>query len=230
RDQGSPGPRGAGTGGPPPPPPPGDPPEDPPCPQPARPATPPGAPAGPPAPPIRVERLVPVAMRDGTILRADVYRPRAPGRYPVLVERTPYDIVLRLQEHGEYFAARGYVFVGQSVRGRFASEGEFRLIDDDGSGVNRDGYDTVEWAAAQPWSNGQVGVLGGSYSGYTQYALAPTRPPHLRAMYVRQGPIDLYRDFFARGGAHQLRLLREWILRGLLLPQLQHPCAPARSD
>jgi putative CocE/NonD family hydrolase len=193
------------------------------------PVAPAAAPASPPAPAIRIERNVPVAMRDGTVLRADVYRPRAPGRYPVLVERTPYDVVLRLQEHGEYFATRGYAFVAQNVRGRFASEGEYRFLDDDGWGANRDGYDTVEWAAAQPWSTGEVGVLGGSYSGYTQYALAPTRPPHLRAMYVRQGPLAPY-GLFARGGAHQLRLLREWILRALLLAQLQHPSAPPGSE
>jgi hypothetical protein len=139
--------------------------------QPVQPIAPAAAPAGPPAPSIRVERSVPVAVRDGTVLRADDYRPRAPGRYPVLVERTAYDLVLRLQEHGEYFAARGYVYVAQSVRGRFASEGEYRLFDDDGWGANRDGYDTVEWAAAQPWGTGDVGMLGGSYPGHTQYAL-----------------------------------------------------------
>jgi putative CocE/NonD family hydrolase len=178
---------------------------------------------------IRVERGVPVAMRDGTVLRADVYRPRAGGRYPVLVERTPYDVGLRLRGDGEYFAARGYVFAGQSVRGRYGSEGEARVMADDGWGLNRDGYDTVEWAAAQPWSDGRVGVLGGSYAGYTRYALAPTRPPHLRAMYVRQGLLDPYGDFVVRGGAHQLYLVRFWLVGGWMLGPLQHASAPART-
>src|SRR5262245_7366919 len=107
-----------------------------------------------PAEEILVERGVPVAMRDGTILRADVYRPRAPGRYPVLVERVGYDLANRCAAEGEYFARRGYVYVGQNTRGAYASEGEERPWRDDGWGANRDGYDTVEWAAAQRWSDG----------------------------------------------------------------------------
>ena len=125
---------------------------------------------------IRVECGMPVAMRDGTILRADVYRPRVAGRYPVLVERTPYDLATVFGGRGEYFAARGYVCVVENMRGTFASEGKFSFFEDDGWGVNRDGHDTVEWAGVQAWSNGHVATLGGSAAGYTQYALAPTRP------------------------------------------------------
>src|SRR5436190_21490225 len=87
----------------------------------------------------RVERGVPVPMRDGTILRADVYRPRAPGRYPVIVERTLYELIARATD-GDYFAARGYVLVAQNVRGAFDSEGTFRFGEDDGWSLNRDGY------------------------------------------------------------------------------------------
>lgn len=169
---------------------------------------------------IRVERGVSVTMRDGTVLRADVYRPDAEGTYPVLVERSPYELIGRAGPHGDYFANHGYVFVTQNVRGTYASGGEFRFGDDDGWGLHRDGFDSIEWAAQQPWSNGMIGTLGGSYSGYTQYALAPTRPPHLRAMFVRQAPSDIYQDSF-RHGANELWLGRDWVLRAYLLPKVQ---------
>ncbi len=129
------------------------------------------------------EENVPVPMRDGTVLRADVYRPDAPGEYPVLVCRTPYD--KNEQSFGGEHAARGYIVAVQDVRGRYASDGEFR------PGFYRadtfdaaDGYDTVEWAARLPGSTGKVGTYGNSYNGWTQWALAPTRPPSLAAMYA----------------------------------------------
>jgi putative CocE/NonD family hydrolase len=177
---------------------------------------------------VLIERDVTVPMGDGTVLRAHVYRPRAPGRYPVLVERTPYDVVERVEDDARRLAGHGYVFVAQEVRGRFSSEGDFRPWRDEGWGEHCDGYDIIEWAARQPWSTGDVGMRGGSYSGYNQYLAAPTRPPHLRAMYVRQGPSDLYHDLAFPGGAHGLHTIRLWILRSLLLPELQHPVGRAR--
>lgn len=175
---------------------------------------------------IVIERNVPIPMRDGTRLAADIFRPSAPGRYPVIVERTPYDRAKQVYAWAEYFARQGYVYVAQNVRGRYASQGEFAPFRDDGWGKNRDGYDTIEWAAAQPWSNGNVGMQGGSYSGYTQYATAPTRPPHLRTLLVRAGQSDLYRDVFYRGGAYHLYLMREWGLRAMALDPLEHESAP----
>ena len=105
-----------------------------------------------------VERDVAVRMRDGVTLRADVWRPAATGPFPVLVYRTPYD---RRHAQGERStvaraAARGYAVVVQDVRGRYGSDGEFEPYRNEG----RDGYDTIEWAAAQPWSNGSVGTFG----------------------------------------------------------------------
>ena len=105
---------------------------------------------------LQVERQVPIPMKDGTILRADVYRPTAPGRFPVLVERVAYELTQRCRYTGEYYASRGYVVVGQNVRGRFASEGVFAPFRDDGWGDRRDGYDTILWAGKQPWSNGTL--------------------------------------------------------------------------
>ncbi|MDP6776698.1 MAG: CocE/NonD family hydrolase [Candidatus Latescibacteria bacterium] len=174
---------------------------------------------------IQVEHGVPVPMRDGTILRADVYRPRDEGRFPVLVERVAYELTRRCKANAEYYASRGYVFVGQNVRGKYGSEGAFRVGFDDGWGANQDGYDTVEWIAAQPWSNGAVGTVDGSYSGMTQYLLAPTRPPHLKAMFVRQGIGDVYRDFFFRGGTLQMTMAQMWAMRQTLLT-LEHETAP----
>ena len=173
---------------------------------------------------VLVERDVPVPMSDGTMLRASVYRPQAPGTYPVVVERTAYDLALRVETDALYFARHGYAFVAQHVRGRFGSEGRTRPWHDDGWGRHRDGYDTIAWAATQPWSDGNVGMSGGSYSGYTQYLAAPTRPPHLKALYVRQGLANPYRDLVFPGGAHNLHTVRLWALRSMLIPELtQHP-------
>jgi putative CocE/NonD family hydrolase len=151
-------------------------------------------------------------MSDGTILRADIYRPTGSGRYPVLVERVAYALEERCRFFGEYYASRGYVVVGQNVRGRFRSEGVFTPFRDDGWGDHQDGYDTIQWAGNQPWSTGAVGMLDGSYSAGTQYLLAPTQPPFLKALFAREGLSNIYRDFVFRGGAYQLRLHREWAL------------------
>jgi uncharacterized protein len=163
-----------------------------------------------------VEHQVSIPMTDGTILRADVYRPNASGQYPVLIERVAYELAERCRYAGEYYASRGYIVVGQNVRGRFASEGEFVPFRDDGWSDHRDGYDTVLWAGKQSWSNGVVGMLDGSYSGGTQYLLAPTRPSFLKALFVREGMSDIYRDFVFRGGAYQLALHRGWAISATL--------------
>ena len=99
-----------------------------------------------------IERNVEAAMRDGTILRADIWRPDTEGKFPILIERTPYDKTGSSESKygaGEYYAPRGYVTVIQDVRGRFASDGEYYPFRDDGDGEKQDGYDTVEWAAKQ---------------------------------------------------------------------------------
>lgn len=178
---------------------------------------------------IQVERNVPIPMRDGTILRADIYRPQQEGRYPVVVERVAYELTHRCGFNGEYYARRGYVFVGQNVRGRFASEGKFDIFRDDAWGTNQDGYDTIEWAGTQSWSNGNVGMLDGSYSGFTQYLVTPTRPPHLKALFVREGGADHYRDFLYRYGAFQLALDLGWTLEEVLAA-LKHETAPPDTE
>ncbi len=123
-------------------------------------------------------------MRDGVVLRADVYRPDVDGKFPVILERTPYNKGAdRFHEKGSKLAERGFLYVIQDVRGRYGSDGEF--MPGFFSGDHKDdvdGYDTVEWAASLPWSTGKVGTTGGSYDGWTQLELAHTRPPHLRAI------------------------------------------------
>jgi uncharacterized protein len=157
-----------------------------------------------------VERSVKIPMRDGTRLDATVWRPRSAGRYPVLIERVGYELMARCGANAEYYARHGYVFVGQNVRGIYGSEGEYAFFGagDTAPTVWWDGYDTIEWVAAQPWSTGDVGMVDGSYSGWTQYLVAPTRPPHLRALFVREAPggISWYSVIF-RGGAFWLAWL-----------------------
>jgi len=127
-----------------------------------------------------VERDVEVLMRDGVTLRADIYRPDTDARLPVLVYRTPYDKTLAAIEHATHLRAveRGYVVVLQDVRGRYASDGIFEPYRNEGP----DGYDTIEWAAVQDWSNGDVGTFGLSYPGAVQWLAAVESPPHLKAM------------------------------------------------
>ncbi|HUY18950.1 MAG TPA: CocE/NonD family hydrolase [Candidatus Binataceae bacterium] len=152
---------------------------------------------------VLVEKDVPSKTRDGLTLRADVYRPDADGRFPVLLSRLPYDKNLRARPGDvDYFVERGYVVIMQDVRGRFASDGDeyYPLI---WEGV--DGYDAVEWAAALPWSNGRVGTMGQSYLGITQYLLAPTRPPHLVTCFPVSCPGDYQQNFaYHTGGALEL--------------------------
>jgi hypothetical protein len=155
-------------------------------------------------------------MRDGTLLYADVYLPPGEGPFPALLERTPYskDNSPEVQVGATtFFPAHGYALVLQDVRGRFKSRGKFIPFHDDGWGPNRDGYDTVEWVAAQPWCNGKVGAIGGSYSGATQYRLAPTRPPHLRAMYARESSADYHAEWVYRSGAFELAFMLAWTVR-----------------
>ncbi len=134
-----------------------------------------------------VERDVPAEMRDGVVLRADVYRPAGGGSYPVLVMRTPYDKRGgRNVQHARELAARGYVVVAQDIRGRYASDGEFLWQFRDNSEVldGPDGYDTVEWAASLTGSDGQVGTWGHSYPTWCIWRMAETQPPSLKAIFA----------------------------------------------
>ena len=158
------------------------------------------------ASPASVTRDVAVHMRDGARLQADVLLPARTGRFPTLVYRTPYDrkparegqVVLRA-------VAGGYAVVLQDVRGRYGSEGDFVPYVNEG----RDGYDTIEWAAAQPWSTGEIGTFGLSYPGAVQWLAAVESPPHLKAM-VPAMTFSSPRNFFYAGGVWDLSWIA-WI-------------------
>jgi putative CocE/NonD family hydrolase len=147
---------------------------------------------------------VAVPMRDGTILRADVFRPEGEGPFPVLVYRTPYDKRGAAESYDTHVEAvtRGYAVVLQDVRGRYASDGLFEPYRNEG----RDGFDTIEWAAAQPWSNGIVGTFGLSYPGAVQWLAALEQPPHLEAM-VPAMTYSSPRNFFYMNGVFDLSWL-----------------------
>ena len=165
---------------------------------------------------IVVDKTVMVPMSDGTRLAADVYRPKAEGRFPAIVERTPYNreesVILRTRTP-QYLAERGFVFVVQDVRGRYGSEGIWYPFIDDGWGPKRDGFDTIGWVAEQPWCNGKVATAGGSYAGQTQMFLAPTRPPALACCFIREAASDLARQWCYRGGAFELAFNLDWNMR-----------------
>lgn len=130
---------------------------------------------------IRVDRDVPMKMRDGVVLRADIYRPDDSEKHPAIVVRTPYNKLLGADSgylSAVHAAFAGYAFVIQDIRGRFASEGEFMPRASEGP----DGYDTVEAIAAEPWCDGNVGMVGSSYLGRNQWQAAMEAPPHLKAI------------------------------------------------
>jgi hypothetical protein len=157
--------------------------------------------------PTVIDRNVAVPMRDGTVLRADVYRPARGGPFPVLVYRTPYGKHGAAQDYQIHLKAveRGYAVVLQDVRGRYESDGRFDPYRHEG----RDGYDTIEWAAAQAWSNGKVGSYGLSYPGAVQWLAAMESPPHLLAMAPAM-TFSSPRNFFYMSGVFDLSWL-PWI-------------------
>jgi len=152
-----------------------------------------------------VERNVAAKMRDGMTLRADIYRPNAEGKFPVLLVRTPYDKTNETN-FGLKGAARGYVVIAQDVRGRFASEGDWYTFKYE----SQDGYDTVEWAAALPYSNGKVGMFGGSYVGATQFLAAIAKPPHLVGICPNYTASNYHDGWTYQGGAFEQWFNESW--------------------
>src|SRR3981081_4368790 len=158
---------------------------------------------------VNVDLNVPASMRDGTVLRANVYRPAGDGRWPVLLTRLPYGKDLPLGSSAldpVQAARRGYVVIVQDTRGRFSSEGEWQPMQNEAS----DGYDTVQWAASLPYSDGQVAMYGASYCGFTQWAAALSRPPALKAMAPFITWSDPYNGVVMRGGALELGQQANW--------------------
>ena len=154
---------------------------------------------------VTVEHGVKVTMRDGTVLRADIYRPQAEGRYPVLLQRTPYNKAGG-EDFGMRAAATGYVAIVQDVRGRYTSEGEWYPF----KWESQDGFDTVEWAASLPYSNGKVGMWGGSYVGATQMLTAIAHPPHLAGICPVVTASNYHSNWTYQGGAFEQWFNESW--------------------
>ena len=154
---------------------------------------------------VTVERGVTARMRDGVLLRADIYRPKTDGQFPVLLQRTPYN-----KNGGNGFglsaAARGFVAIIQDVRGRYTSDGDFYTFVNE----SNDGYDTVEWAAALPYSNGKVGMFGGSYVGATQMLTAIVHPPHLAGICPVVTASNYHENWTYQGGAFEQWFNQSW--------------------
>jgi putative CocE/NonD family hydrolase len=154
---------------------------------------------------VTFERGVAAKMRDGVTLHADIYRPKAEGRFPVLLERTPYNKDEGTQ-NGLRAASRGYVVIFQDTRGRFTSEGEWYPFKHE----SEDGYDTVEWAAALPYSNGKVGMFGASYVGATQMLAAIAEPPHLAGIFPVVTASNYHDGWTYQGGAFEQWFSQSW--------------------
>jgi hypothetical protein len=163
---------------------------------------------------VLIERGVEAKMRDGVVLRADIYRPKADGKFPVLLQRTPYDKRSGV-DFGLRAASQGYVVIFQDVRGRYTSEGEWSPFRYE----SRDGYDTVEWAAALPSSNGKVGMFGGSYVGATQMLAAMAIPPHLAGIHPFVTASNYHDGWTYQGGAFEQWFNESWT-SGLALDTL----------
>ena len=153
--------------------------------------------------PVKVERDAPAKMRDGITLRADIYHPDAAGKFPILLKRTPYNKMGSGHDVDWAYtaAARGYVVIIQDVRGRFTSEGDWYTFIHE----VEDGYDTVEWAAALPYSDGRVGMWSGSYVGATQMLAAAGHPPHLAGICPVVTASNYHDGWTYQGGA-----LEQW--------------------
>ena len=149
---------------------------------------------------VAIENNVTMKTRDGIALGADIYRPKAEGKFPVLLERTPYD-KFRMTYAGTGFgakaAAQGYVYIIQDCRGRFTSEGEWYPFKYE----SQDGYDAVEWAAGLPYANGKVGLVGMSYVGVTQMLTAIASPPHLAGIMPVITGSNYHENWTYQGGA-----------------------------
>ena len=154
-------------------------------------------------------------MRDGVHLAANIYRPNEPVRFPTILVRTPYGKGADITPHYEAFVNHGYAIVVEDVRGRYESEGLFKPLEQEG----KDGYDTIDWIARQPWSDGKVGMMGGSYLGIVQWKVAVLNNPHLKAIFPVVSGYDDYRDrFYSTGGAMKLGNRLNWMSDNMRAP------------
>jgi len=160
---------------------------------------------------VTVEQNLPVPMRDGVVLRADVYRPAAEGKWPVLLLRIPYNKIAAqgyVYANPAWYARHGYVVVVQDTRGRYESEGEFTPLFTEAM----DGADTIEWCARLPGTTGKIGTFGFSYSGINQLLAASLAPTGLAAACPGFYPTSMYEHFSFVNGAFCLATIAHWLV------------------
>ncbi|MCP4258934.1 MAG: CocE/NonD family hydrolase [Planctomycetes bacterium] len=155
---------------------------------------------------VDVRADVKIPMRDGVKLSAHIFKPKAEGKFPVILVRSPYGKGNEKNGDGLFYASHGYVFISQDCRGKGASQGQWEpFLNEDA-----DGRDTQSWVLDQSWCNGKIGTSGGSYVGFTQWMPAPNAGEHLKAMFCLVPLIDTYGDAAYAGGAFNLALLMGW--------------------
>ncbi|HXP75049.1 MAG TPA: CocE/NonD family hydrolase, partial [Stellaceae bacterium] len=200
-----------------------------------------------------LDKNVGIAMRDGAVLRANVFRPKAEGKFPVLMTFGPYGKEVPLREFmdeawnrlkqsypeilqassckylvfetpdPEVWVPDGYVLIRVDCRGAGRSPGR---LDPNSPAEFRDFYDAIEWAGTQSWSSGKVGLLGISYYAAGQWMVAAMRPPHLAALLPWQGTYDFYRDRTRQDGIFASGFLKRWWARSVLRNQHGNPECP----
>jgi uncharacterized protein len=175
-----------------------------------------------PALPVPYAKLphIRVPMRDNVRLDANVFHPEGGGRFPTVLIRTPYGKGPDLPAGYQSFINHGYAVVMQDVRGRYDSGGVFDALNQEGP----DGYDTLNWIAAQPWSDGQIGMIGGSYLGIAQWRAALLNNPHLKAIFpVVSGSDEFLDRYYSTGGALKLGHRLLWLADNLTAPGTAKP-------
>jgi putative CocE/NonD family hydrolase len=159
-------------------------------------------------------------MHDGVLLSANIFRPSTSKPVSAILIRTPYGKGIEASANHQAFVNHGYAVVVEDVRGRFESQGIFAPLDQEGL----DGDDTLNWIAKQSWSNGKIGMTGGSYLGIAQWKVALMNNPHLKAIFPWTSGDDDYRDrFYSNGGAMKLGHRLIWVEENLREPTYEPP-------
>ena len=172
------------------------------------------------APEIVQHLHVRIPMRDGVHLAANIFLPSGTARFPAILVRTPYGKGTELTPNYRAFVEHGYAMIVEDVRGRYESEGTFDPFGQE----PRDGDDTLNWIASRPWSDGKIGMMGGSYLGIAQWKVALLNNPHLKAIAPVVSGYDDYRDrFYSTGGAFQLGHRLLWMAENLRAPGFAGP-------
>jgi len=157
----------------------------------------------------KTEENMAIPMRDGILLRMNIYRPKSDGKFPAILIRLPYgkdEYYCKTPAIGKFWARKGYVCIVQDVRGKFCSEGEWKPCVNEA----KDGYDTIDWIAKQPWCDGNIGMMGESYFGYTTWAAATTEHPNLKCISPSTTAMDIYRVWVYNCGAFCLQTVGVW--------------------